>query len=90
MLLKPEEIAQLQRQLRELPHFQLSEGDRQVIRSANQAIQAYLGDPHAINSVRDALAHLKATRNEIAHRATAPSAPERTRPAYTLDEDDNG
>lgn len=87
--LEPEEIAQLQRQLRELPHYQLSKSDRQVIRSANQAIQAYLSDPRAIDTVRDALVRLRTTRNQIAHRTATPSAPERTHPAYTLDEDDH-
>lgn len=87
--LKPEEVAQLQRQLRELPHYPLSESDRHVIRSANQAIQAYLSDPQASSTVRNALAQLRTTRNEIAHRAAAPSAAEAVRPAYTLDEDDH-
>jgi transcriptional regulator with XRE-family HTH domain len=87
--LKPEEIAQLQRQLRELPHFHLSNSDRKAIRSANQTIQAYLHDHNNVNTVRDAFAYLRTLRNTLAHRAVTPSGPEPVRPAYTLDEDDN-
>ena len=86
----PEELARLQQQLRWLSHFHLSESDRKTIRSAHKALHAYLSDHENLNNLHQAVARLKDLRNKVAHRSASSSAPEPVRPAYTLDEDDDG
>jgi transcriptional regulator with XRE-family HTH domain len=83
----PEELAELQQQLRLLPHFHLSELDRKTIQSAHKALRAYLGNHENLNNLRQTFARLKDLRNRVVHRPAPPSAPEPVRPAYTLDED---
>jgi len=83
----PEELAELQQQLRLLSHFHLSEPDRKTIQSAHKALRTYLGDHENLNNLRQALARLKDLRNRVAHGRAPSSAPEPVRPAYTLDED---
>ncbi len=85
----PEELAELQQQLRLLSRFPLSEPDRKTIRSAYKALRAYLGDHEKLGILREGLVRLKDLRNKVAHRPVPPSAPEPVRPAYTLDEDDD-
>jgi transcriptional regulator with XRE-family HTH domain len=85
----PEELAELQRQLRLLSHSPLSEPDRKTIRSAHKTLRAYLGDHENLNNLRQAFARLKDLRNSVAHRRALSPAPEPVRPAYTLDEDDD-
>ena len=88
--LKPEEVAKLQRQLRELGHFHLSDSDRKTIREANQSIKAYLHDKNNVNTLRQAVVHLNELRNALAHGAAHHTQqPEPVRPAYSLDEDEN-
>lgn len=90
MPLTPAETAELQHQLRFLSHFSLSEPDRKTIQEAHKTLRAYLGDHQKMSGLREAFAHLRSLRNRMAHQPPAPSAPETVRPAYTLDEDDNG
>lgn len=85
----PDELAELQRQVRMLSHFHLSEPDRKTIQSAHKALRIYLVDHEKLNNLREALARLKGLRNRVAHGRAPSSAPEPVRPAYTLDEDDD-
>lgn len=85
----PEELAELQQQLRLLSYLHLSEPDRKTIRSAHKILRAYLGDHENLNNLRQAFARLKDLRNSVAHRPAPSSAPEPVRPAYTLDDDDD-
>ena len=85
----PEELAELQQQLRLLAHFHLSGPDRKTIQSAHKALRAYLVDHQNLNNLRRALARLKDLRNRVAHGRGPSSAPEPVRPAYMLDDDDD-
>lgn len=83
----PEELAELQQQLRLLSHLHLSEADRKTIQSIYKTLRIYLADHENLNRLRQAFARLKDLRNKVVHGRPPPSAPERVRPAYTLDED---
>ncbi len=85
----PNELAQLQRQIQELQHFQLSGSELAAIRSASQAFKEYWSDPHNVNAVRESLSQLKSLRNTLAHGSVHAPRSNTVRPAYSLDEDDN-
>jgi hypothetical protein len=88
--LEPGEVARLQRHLRELRRFRLSDSDRNAIRAADRQVRAYLHGTKEMGSVRQAFAHLEELRSALAHRAAHPAGPpEPVRPAYGLDEDEN-
>lgn len=84
----PEELAELQQQLRLLAHVHLSDPDRKTIQSAHKALRTYLVDHENLNNLRRALARLKDLRNRVVHGWAPSSAPKPVRPAYTLDDDD--
>jgi transcriptional regulator with XRE-family HTH domain len=83
----PEEMAELQQQLRLLSHRHLSEADRKTIQSAYKTIRIYLADHENLNKLRQAFARLKDLRNRVVHGRAPSPAPEPVPPAYTLDED---
>ena len=85
----PEEMAELQQQLRLLSHRHLSEADRKTIQSTYKTFLIYLADHENLNKLRQAFARLKELRNRVVHAPAPSSAPEPVRPAYTLDEDDD-
>jgi transcriptional regulator with XRE-family HTH domain len=85
----PQELAELQQQLRLLVHFHLSDPDRKTIQSAHKALRTYLVDHENLNNLRRSLARLKDLGNRVAHGRAPSSAPEPVRPAYTLDDDDD-
>lgn len=84
-----EELADVQRQLRFLSHFHLSEPDRKTIRSAHKALRTHLSDHRNLNDLRQAFADVKDLRNRVTHRPATLSGPQPVRPAYTLEEDDD-
>lgn len=88
--LDPEEFVQLKRQLRDLAYFRLTDPERKEIETAYKAARHYLNDPKNRSTFLNALAHLKRIRNAHAHGIDATSISNQVRPAYTLDEDDNG
>lgn len=88
--LEPNEIRLLQRHLKEIPYFQLSEAERDEIRNARKIVENHLSDHKNLAAVREAFAHLKGMRNAHAHGIATTSISDQVRPAYTLDEDDNG
>jgi transcriptional regulator with XRE-family HTH domain len=85
----PNELAQLQRQIRDLQHFQLSGAELESVRSASQAFKAYLNDPDNVKALHESLTQLKNLRNRLAHGVVHAPQSVTVRPAYALDEDDN-
>jgi transcriptional regulator with XRE-family HTH domain len=85
----PNELAQLQRQIRELQNFKLSGSELESIRSARQAFKANLHNTDNVEVIRELLTRLRNLRNALAHASHAPQS-ETVRPAYSLDEDHNG
>ena len=81
----PEELTQLQRQLRELERFGASDAD--AFRAANKALRAFL-ENQDLDIVRHSLSQVKNLRNMLAH--SHPPETESVRPAYSLEEDDHG
>ena len=88
--LAPRELAQLQRQVRELQHFRIDVPDIEVIRAANQAIKAFSNNTKNLNALRQALSRLQGLRDALAHRSIDAPRMDSARPAYSLDEDDHG
>ena len=88
----PEELAQIQRQVRDLQHFaqHFAVPDPETLREANKALRTFLDDTRNRDAAREALSQLRDLRNALAHTsARAPDA-ETVRPAYSLDEDEHG
>ena len=87
----PEELAQLQRQVRDLQHFarHFAVPDPEILRKANKALRAFLDDARNQDAIRESLSHLKELRNALAHGSAHAPQTETVRPAYSLDEDDH-
>ncbi|BBK38833.1 hypothetical protein STAQ_39110 [Allostella sp. ATCC 35155] len=83
--LASDELALLQRQIREFGHFRLSAADLAPIHAAADAFRTYLRNKGGGEPLRQAVAVLAHWRNARAHDM-APAAPEPQRPAYSLDE----
>lgn len=84
------ELAQIQRQVRELRHFPIP-GDRlDTIRNAAAAVKACHENTAGLEMLRDALAQLRELRNALAHAPPAGDEAEAARPAYSLNGDDHG
>ena len=80
------EIAQLQRQVRELQRLKVLAPDMNSIRQANKAVLNFTKHTEDTDNLREALATVRSLRNAAVH---ALPTPEPVKPAYSLD-DDNG
>ncbi len=89
-VLSKKELAQFQRQVRELSYFPPSLLNVQTIRDANKAIKASLLRIIDPDTIRQPLSRLGALRNALAHGQIAGDEPEPVRPAYSLEEDNHG
>ncbi len=85
-----EELTQLHYQLRALRRFQLSKNDVGVLRNTNKALQAFKDDTKSRVSLNRALLNIHGLRNALAHRFADRPQTEPARPAYILEEDDDG
>ena len=84
------ELAQIQRQVRELRHFPIP-GDRLgAIRDATAAVKAFHENTAGLEALQDALAQLRDLRNALAHALPTSHESGTVRPAYSLDDDDDG
>ena len=85
------ELAQIQRQVRELRHFTIV-GDRlDTIRNAAAAVKAYHRNTAGRAVLLDALAQLGDLRSALAHaQPTGNDDTGMVRPAYSLDDDGHG
>lgn len=84
------EVAQLQRQLRELQHFRIAQGELGAIRNTAAAVKTFKDTTAGLNALRAAYAELRSVRNALAHGLADRAEAESVRPAYSLDEDDHG
>ena len=82
------ELAQLQRQARELRHFSIPSHHTASIRNAAAAARAFRDNAADPSALRESLAELRRLRNALAHAPPASQVAETTHPAYSLDEDD--
>jgi transcriptional regulator with XRE-family HTH domain len=78
------ELSRLERTLRELANFQLSNSDLATIREATDRLKKLPSGPSALSAVQRAYQQLRELRNRIAH-----AVPEAPRPVYALDEEDD-
>ena len=81
------EIAQLQRQVRDLQRLQAPLPQLDAIREANKTVLAFKNHTKGLEDIRRVLADVQKLRNAAVH--ALPSA-ERVRPAYSLKDSDNG
>ena len=89
-LLPKNVLEQFQRQARELQHFQLSQSDLKAVRQAFQAVKAFTGSPENLRTLQQSFLQLRDMRNARAHGLVAVQQVVSPRPAYSLDEDDDG
>ncbi len=82
------ELAQLQRQARELRHLSIPPHHTASIRNAAAAARAFRDNAADLSALRESLAELRRLRNTLAHAPPASQVAETTHPAYSLDEDD--
>ena len=85
-----EELTQLHHQLRALQRFQLSKNDVGVLRNTNKALQAFKDDTKSRVSLNQALLNIHGLRNALAHSFADRPQTDSARPAYKLEEDDDG
>jgi transcriptional regulator with XRE-family HTH domain len=83
------ELAQIQRQLRDLQHLTIPMPELDRLREINRSVQALkeLGNTDAI---RKTLSEIQSLRNAIAHSTSRIRPIETVRPVYSLEEDDDG
>lgn len=84
------ELAQLQRQVRELQHFRIPRYDQEAIRDAFKAVKSFKDTTVGLKAISDAYAQLRTVRNALAQGIADSTETEPVRPAYSLDEDNNG
>ena len=87
----PKELAQLQRQIRELQHFPLGKAELRTIQDAHKAFKKFVNDPHNVWVLREAISDLQNLRNTLAHTTGTIDDHEvaLARAAYSLDEEDS-
>jgi transcriptional regulator with XRE-family HTH domain len=83
----PKELAQLQRQIRELQHFRLADEHLAALKDANSVLQAVKNHKKGTEDIRRVLTNVQTLRNAIAHQTSSVSANTAARPAYTLDDE---
>lgn len=85
---KPAE--QFQRYVRELQQFRLAGLDIKALRNINTAVQAIKNNSSNVDAIRQAFSQLQSLRNELAHSSANLPWIESARPAYDLEDDDDG
>lgn len=88
-LLSDNELGEFRRQLRELEHFRLTEIETNVLRNTHKALKSFAQRPEHTTVLRNAFRNLEMMRNALAH-GVSNKEPASVRPAYNLDEDDDG
>ena len=83
------ELAELPRLVRDLRRFRPALLDLPTIRRAARAVDTLLREPVALNAVRRSSSELRGLRDALAHGRVADEAAS-VRPAYSLDDDDDG
>ena len=85
------ELAGLARRVRELQHFLIPHQHLGTIRDVRKAVESYSHDSsQGLNGIDEYIRRLVNLRNSLAHGLAAGRESESTRPAYSLDEDEDG
>jgi len=82
------EFAQLQRQLKDIRHFQIDDSALKTFRDAQKKLELLKGNTQAADAIRELNSQFKNMRNALAHGSSSIRQIEPARPAYSLDEDD--
>ncbi len=83
-------LEKLQRQMRELGNFQFAQPDLQVIKNVSEAMKAFQLNNDSLENIRQSETELQKLRNTLAHSSVNLPKVTPLRPAYSLEEDDNG
>lgn len=81
------ELAQLQRQVRELQRLAVPPPDSGILREATKAVKAFKDGTLDLNRLSRALSGLQQVRNTLVHEVPRVGT---VKPAYSLEEDDHG
>jgi hypothetical protein len=81
------ELAQLQRQVRDLQRLPVRPSDLGDLRAATKAVQAFKDSTRHREALRRSLSDLQHLRNSLVHEAPRAGT---VKPAYSLKEDDHG
>jgi transcriptional regulator with XRE-family HTH domain len=81
------ELAQIQRQFRDLQHFQLAKPQIESLKDIEKAVRAFRDQTTGMDALRQAVSRIQDLRNAVAHAAASLPRIEPVRPAYTLDEE---
>ena len=84
------ELAEILRLVRELNHFPIPRHYLDAVLNVAAAVEVFHEKPFSLNALRDSLAQLRNLRNALAHALPTSHDTETVRPAYSLDEDDDG
>ena len=84
------ELAEILRLVRELNHFPIPRHYLDAVLNVAAAVKVFHEKPFSLNALRDSLAQLRNLRNALAHALPTSHDTETVRPAYSLDEDDDG
>jgi transcriptional regulator with XRE-family HTH domain len=84
------ELAQLAGQVRQLQFYRIPGQHLDTVRSIRKAVQISRDHSQSLDAVRDWLSQLGSLRNSLAHGLGGSGEGELSRPAYSLDEDQNG
>ena len=88
-LLSDSEQEEFRRQLRELEHFRLTEFESDVLRDTHKTLKSFAQHAEGTSALRNSFRTLRTIRNALAHGVST-TEPDSARPAYNLDEDDDG
>jgi transcriptional regulator with XRE-family HTH domain len=81
---------QLQRQIREIQNLRLSVPQVEAVKKLRKDLAALRDGAALPDALHRAIAQIEALRNAAAHASEAPVVSSSVRPAYTLDEDEDG
>ena len=84
------ELAQIQRQAKDIQRFRVPKSELDTLLEANNALQAYKFGSNNFESIRKILSEFQSVRNALAHSSFKLPELESVRPAYSLEDDDNG
>ncbi len=84
------EVAKLQRQVRELQRFRLGTLDVEALGTFSRAVKAFRNETKSLDAIRQASSALQNMTNALAHSSTSMPHIESVRPAYSLDENNDG
>ncbi|MBI3898355.1 MAG: helix-turn-helix domain-containing protein [Gammaproteobacteria bacterium] len=81
------ELAQLQRQARDLQRLAVRLPDLSVLRETTKALQAFKGTAANLNALKHVLSDMQHLRNTLVHQVPRVGT---VKPAYSLEDDDHG